>query len=49
MDSSKFINDLDILKVTPLSAEEGKSLQKNELLKGLDFSMDDNTTKSYAL
>lgn len=42
MDSSKFINDLDILKVTPLSEEEGKSLI-NELLKGLDFTMDDNT------
>ena len=36
MDSSKFINDLDILKVTPLSEEEGKSLV-NELLKGLRF------------
>ena len=42
MDSSKFINDLDILKVTPLSEEEGKSLI-NELLKGLDFTMEDNT------
>jgi len=42
MDSSKFINDLDILKVTPLSEEEGKALI-NELLKGLDFTMDDDT------
>ena len=42
MDSSKFINDLDILKVTPLSEEEGKGLI-NELLKGLAFTMDDNT------
>jgi len=42
MDSSKYINDLDILKVTPLSEEEGKSLI-NELLKGLDFTMADNT------
>jgi len=42
MDSSKFINDLDILKVTPLSAEEGKNLIK-ELLKELQFTMDDNT------
>jgi hypothetical protein len=42
IDSSKFINDLDILKVTPLSDEEGKSLI-TELLKGLDFTMDDNT------
>jgi hypothetical protein len=42
MDSSKFINDLDILKVTPLSEEEGKSLI-NELLKGLDFTMNDDT------
>ncbi|MGK0465820.1 ATP-binding protein [Clostridium sp.] len=42
MDSSKFINDLDILKVTPLSNTEGKNLI-NELLKGLDFTMDDNT------
>ncbi|MGH4119572.1 hypothetical protein [Clostridium sp.] len=42
MDSSKFINDLDILKVTPLSDTEGKNLI-NELLKGLDFTMDDNT------
>jgi hypothetical protein len=42
MDSSKFINDLDILKVTPLSDEEGKNLI-NELLKGLDFTMDDDT------
>jgi len=42
MDSSKFINDLDILKVTPLSEGEGKSLI-NELLKGLDFTMDDDT------
>ncbi|MCB2292129.1 ATP-binding protein [Clostridium algoriphilum] len=44
MDSSKFINDLDILKVTPLSEAEGKSLI-NELLKGLDFTMDDDTIK----
>lgn len=42
MDSSKFINDLDILKVTPLSESEGKSLI-NELLKGLDFTMDTDT------
>jgi hypothetical protein len=42
MNSSKFINDLDILKVTPLSDTEGKNLI-NELLKGLDFTMDDNT------
>jgi hypothetical protein len=42
MDSSKFINDLDILKVTPLSDTEGKNLI-HELLKGLDFTMDDNT------
>lgn len=42
MDSSKFINDLDIVKVTPLSKSEGKSLI-NELLKGLDFSMDEGT------
>ncbi|WP_298847100.1 ATP-binding protein [Clostridium sp.] len=42
MDSSKFINDLDIVKVTPLSESEGKNLV-NELLKGLDFSMDDDT------
>ncbi|WP_291632995.1 ATP-binding protein [Clostridium sp.] len=42
MDSSKFINDLDILKVTPLSDEEGKNLI-NELLKGLDFTMDEET------
>ncbi|MBU3093315.1 hypothetical protein K2F40_03965 [Clostridium sp. CM028] len=42
MDSSKFINDLDILKVTPLSESEGKSLI-NELLKGLDFTMDTAT------
>ena len=42
MDSSKFINDLDIVKVTPLSELEGKSLI-NELLKGLKFTMDDDT------
>lgn len=42
MDSSKFINDLDILEVTPMSEEEGKNLI-NELLKGLDFTMEDNT------
>ncbi|MFT5873883.1 MAG: hypothetical protein ACI8WT_002835 [Clostridium sp.] len=42
MDSSKFINDLDILKVTPLSDEEGKNLI-NELLRGLDFTMDEET------
>ncbi|MBU3157577.1 hypothetical protein LL037_16380 [Clostridium estertheticum] len=42
MDSSKFINDLDIVKVTPLSELEGKNLI-NELLKGLDFTMDDGT------
>ena len=42
MDSSKFINDLDILKVTPLSELEGKSLI-NELLKGLNFTMNDDT------
>lgn len=42
IDSSKFINDLDILKITPLSDAEGKDLI-NELLKGLDFTMDDNT------
>ncbi|MGV8983628.1 ATP-binding protein [Clostridium sp.] len=42
MDASKFINDLDILKVTPLSKEEGKGFI-NELLKGLKFTMDDNT------
>ncbi|MBU3217645.1 ATP-binding protein [Clostridium estertheticum] len=42
MDSSKFINDLDIVKVTPLSKSEGKNLI-NELLKGLDFTMDEGT------
>ncbi|MBU3160637.1 hypothetical protein KPL37_12860 [Clostridium frigoris] len=42
MDSSKFINDLDIVKVTPLSESEGKNLI-NELLKGLDFTMDEGT------
>ncbi|MBZ9685467.1 hypothetical protein G9F72_003755 [Clostridium estertheticum] len=42
MDASKFINDLDILKVTPLSEEEGKNLV-NELLKGLYFTMDEDT------
>jgi len=42
MDASKFINDLDILKVTPLSDAEGKSLVY-ELLKGLDFTMDGET------
>jgi len=42
MDASKFINDLDILKVTPLSEEEGKSLVY-ELLKGLNFTMDEET------
>ncbi|MBU3074479.1 ATP-binding protein [Clostridium estertheticum] len=42
MDSSKFINDLDIVKVTPLSKSEGKNLI-NELLKGLDFTMDEVT------
>ncbi|MPQ31865.1 ATP-binding protein [Clostridium estertheticum] len=42
MDSSKFINDLDIVKVTPLSESEGKNLI-NALLKGLDFTMDEGT------
>lgn len=41
MDSSKYINDLDTLKITPLSEKEGKELI-NELLKGLDYKMDDN-------
>ncbi|MCB2299473.1 ATP-binding protein [Clostridium tagluense] len=42
MGSSKSINDLDILKVTPLSLSEGKDFI-NILLKGLDFTMDDKT------
>ena len=48
MESSKFINDLDILNVTPLSDVEGKNLI-NELLTELDFTMDDDTINIYCI
>lgn len=44
MKSSKLINDLDILKVTPLREEEGKELV-NKLLKSVEFEMSDSTIK----
>jgi hypothetical protein len=47
MESSKFINDLDIVKVTPLKEKEAKEFVK-ELLKGVEFSID-HTVEEYML